>query len=66
MANALSIETDRRPEDLFIVLTGNLQGPLVVNVQTRQARQLVLSDTKFSTRHPLMRLPQPQEMSRTG
>jgi len=48
------------------VLTGNLQGPLVVNIQTRQARQLVLSDKKFSTRHPLMRLPQQQAMSRTG
>lgn len=48
------------------VLTGNLQGPLVVNVETRQARQLVLSDKKFSTRHPLMRLSQPREMSRTG
>jgi len=48
------------------VLTGNLQGPLVVNARTKQAKQLVLSDKKFSTRHPLMRLPQRQEMSRTG
>ncbi len=48
------------------VLTGNLQGPIVVNVETRQAKQLVLSDKKFSTRHPLVRLPQQQEMSRTG
>ncbi len=42
-------------EDL---LTGNLQGPLVVNVETRAAKQLVLSDRRYSTRHPLMRLPQ--------
>ena len=49
------------------VLTGNLQGPIVVNVATRQARQLVLSDKRYSTRHPLMRLPQRQEeMSLTG
>ncbi|MCG3136651.1 MAG: Flagellar assembly factor FliW [Phycisphaerae bacterium] len=41
-------------EDL---LTGNLQGPLVVNVETRAAKQLVLSDKRYSTRHPLMRLP---------
>jgi len=48
------------------VLTGNLQGPIVVNVENRQARQLVLSDKRFSTRHPLMRLPQKQEMMKTG
>jgi flagellar assembly factor FliW len=40
------------------MLTGNLQGPLVVNVQTRAGRQLVLSDRRYSTRHPLMRLPE--------
>ncbi len=38
-------------------LTGNLQGPLVINVETRVARQLVLSEKKYSTRHPLMTLP---------
>ena len=38
------------------LLTGNLQGPLVVNVESRQAKQLVLSDKRYSTRHPLMRL----------
>jgi flagellar assembly factor FliW len=39
------------------LLTGNLQGPLVVNVANRRARQLVLSDKRYSTRHPLMRVP---------
>lgn len=39
------------------VLTGNLQGPLVVNLATRVGKQLVLSEKKYSTRHPLMRLP---------
>jgi flagellar assembly factor FliW len=38
------------------MLTGNLQGPLVVNVDTREAKQLVLSDRRYSTRHPLMNL----------
>lgn len=38
------------------MLTGNLQGPLIINVETRQARQLVLSDKRYSTRHPLMNL----------
>ena len=38
------------------MLTGNLQGPLVINVANRQGRQLVLSEKKYSTRHPLMSL----------
>jgi len=38
-----------------------LQGPLVINVATRVGKQLVLSDKRFSTRHPLMRLPIDQE-----
>jgi flagellar assembly factor FliW len=48
------------------LLTGNLQGPLVINVLTRQGRQLVLSDKRFSTRHPLMRIPAPAAMSKTA
>lgn len=37
-------------------LTGNLQGPLLINVLNRRGRQLVLSEKKHSTRHPLMDL----------
>ncbi len=50
------------------LLTGNLQGPLVINVATRVGKQLVLSDKRFSTRHPLMRLPSQQAgaVSRTA
>lgn len=44
------------------MLTGNLQGPLVVNVETREGKQLVLSDRRFSTRHPLMNLGRKQEV----
>lgn len=39
------------------LLTGNLQGPLVINAETRVGKQLVLSDRKYSTRYPLMQLP---------
>jgi flagellar assembly factor FliW len=39
------------------MLTGNLQGPLVINLATRIGKQLVLSDKRYSTRYPLMRLP---------
>lgn len=38
-------------------LTGNLQGPLLINVQTRVGYQLVLSDRRYTTRHHLMDLP---------
>ena len=50
------------------ILTGNLQGPLVVNVLNRQGRQLVLSEKKYSTRHPLIHLePQLQhQVSKTA
>lgn len=48
------------------LLTGNIQGPLVVNVANRKARQLVLSDKRFSTRHPLLRIPRRAAMSKTA
>jgi flagellar assembly factor FliW len=38
------------------MLTGNLQGPLVINAVNRHGRQLVLSEKKYSTRHSLMSL----------
>lgn len=37
-------------------LTGNLQGPLVVNTITRSGEQLVLAEKKWTTRHPLMKV----------
>ena len=37
-------------------LTGNLLGPIVVNAQNRVAQQVVLTDKKWTTRQPLMRL----------
>ena len=37
-------------------LTGNLLGPIVVNAQTRLAQQVVLTEKKWTTRQPLLRL----------
>jgi flagellar assembly factor FliW len=37
-------------------LTGNLLGPIVVNAANRLAHQVVLTDKKWTTRQPLMRL----------
>lgn len=40
------------------VLTGNLQGPLVIHVGLRSGEQMVLSDRRFTTRVPLIELSQ--------
>ncbi len=37
-------------------LTGNLQGPLVVNTLTRVGEQLVLAEKRWTTRHPLVKV----------
>ena len=41
------------------MLTGNLRGPLVVQVHNRQGEQLVLSDKRFTTRVPLVEIAAP-------
>jgi flagellar assembly factor FliW len=47
-------------------LTGNLLGPIVVNVENRVAQQVVLTEKKWTTRQPLMRLgSQSQSSART-
>ena len=50
------------------MLTGNLQGPLVINAKSLTATQLVLSDKRHTTRHPLIRLGIPAQaaMSKTA
>ena len=40
-------------------LTANLQGPLVVNVHSRQAMQLVLAEKRWATRHEIVQLGEP-------
>lgn len=35
-------------------LTGNLQGPLVINTVTRAGEQLVLAEKRWQIRHPLV------------
>ena len=58
----IDLDTPERAQVFVIVnkvedtLTGNLQGPLVINIANRAGRQLVLSDRRYSTRHPLMKL----------
>jgi len=44
-------------------LTGNLQGPLIVNTVTRTGEQFVLADRKWTTRHPLLKIEQPAALA---
>jgi flagellar assembly factor FliW len=37
-------------------ITANLLGPLVINPRTRRGRQIVLSDSSYSTRYPVAQL----------
>lgn len=37
-------------------LTGNLQGPLVINTMTRVGEQMVLAEKRWTTRHPLVKV----------
>jgi flagellar assembly factor FliW len=41
------------------MLTANLQGPLVIHAATRVAAQIVISEKKYQTRHPIMQLQRP-------
>src|SRR3954468_409628 len=38
------------------MLTANLQGPLVIHASTRAAAQIVISEKKYQTRHPILQL----------
>jgi flagellar assembly factor FliW len=40
-------------------LTANLQGPLVIHAETRVAAQIVISEKKYQTRHPILTLQRP-------
>lgn len=42
-------------------LTGNLQGPLVVNTLTRTGEQMVLAEKRWTTRHPLVKVATEQK-----
>jgi flagellar assembly factor FliW len=41
------------------MLTANLQGPLVIHAVTRVAAQVVISEKKYQTRHPILQLQRP-------
>lgn len=46
--------TVQREGDESTAITANLLGPVVVNTETHRARQLVLDNTRYGTREPLV------------
>ncbi|MEA2711018.1 MAG: flagellar assembly factor FliW [Phycisphaerales bacterium] len=42
-------------------VTGNLQGPLVINTRTRVGQQVVLTEKKWTCRQPLLKLESVEE-----
>ena len=65
--------TDADKGQVFVIvnkvgdlLTGNFQGPLVVKTVNRHPKKFVLSDKRYSTRHPLMRIPKPAAVAKTA
>lgn len=69
----LGVQTLEEASVLVIVnkvgdqLTANLQGPLVIHSVTRVAAQLVISEKKYQTRHPILnlsRVSKPQYVSK--
>jgi flagellar assembly factor FliW len=47
-------------------LTGNLLGPIVVNAANRMAQQVVLTERKWTTRQPLMKLQADVALARSA
>ena len=47
-------------------LTGNLLGPIVVGAHSLQAKQLVLSDKRYGTRHRLMAAETVRTLAKTA
>ncbi len=70
--DALGIADPDEAQVLVIVnkvgesLTGNLLGPLVIGARSLRGRQLVLSDRRYSTRHPLWRLAPKAAVSKSA
>lgn len=44
-------------------MTANLQGPLVINVNTRLAKQIVNSDQRYTTKHKVLADPETSPVS---
>jgi len=46
-------------------LTGNLQGPLIINTLTRHGEQSVLAEKRWTTRHPLVKVETTEQIEQS-
>jgi flagellar assembly factor FliW len=44
-------------------LTANLQGPIIINLRSQKAMQLVLAEKRWNTRHEIVEITQDQAVS---
>lgn len=51
--NDVVVYTILTVQDPFQNTTANLQAPIVINSKKRKAKQVILHDEQFSTRHPI-------------
>lgn len=65
--------TDMKYSQVFVIcnkvgdwLTGNLLGPIIVNADNRLAQQVVLTEKKWTTRQPLLRLQSEVPLTKTA
>lgn len=54
MAEVLTLLTVHRLEGEAVNITANLLGPIIVNSETRAARQVILEGTNYTTQEPLV------------
>ncbi|MGF1633408.1 MAG: flagellar assembly protein FliW [Phycisphaerae bacterium] len=64
---------DERHVQMFVIcnkvgewLTGNLLGPLVINVQTKLGTQVVMTEKKWTTRQPLLKLTAERPLAKSA
>ncbi|MFK4997190.1 flagellar assembly protein FliW [Bacillus sp. N9] len=52
-ANDVSAMVILTVQDPFEKSTANLQAPIVINIKTNKAKQVILNDENYKTKHPL-------------
>lgn len=54
------------PQGAPHLMTANLAGPIIINAKSKLAMQLVLSDSRFTTKHRLLPNADPKQSSNSG
>lgn len=51
----VQVQTILTVQDPFSNSTANLQAPLILNVRNKQAKQIIMNDEHYRTKHPLFK-----------